>query len=148
MTAPPPRAESPAACPVVFFHAGEPGAAPPRLMTIAAALSGRGRNCRAAALRELGGVRGAIVIFDGGVGTGPLLRARLAGNRTLLDVRGLPAGPRFPGGARLVDGAIFRSARQQRDLDRPRWTSRVIYDEAEPGLVPHGVAAGEFKAAC
>ena len=93
-------------------------------------------------------MRGAIVVFAGDVGSAALLRARLAGNCTLLDVRGIAAGPRVPGAARLVDGAIFRNRRQQKDLDRPRWTSRVIYDEPEPGLVPHSVAAGEFRVAC
>ncbi len=150
MSAPtPPRLESPQAprC-VVFVHAGPSGDAPPRLEALAAALSDRGRSSRAVAARELQGVRDAIVIFAGDTGAGALLRARLSGNYTLLDVRGLPAGPRFPGGSRLVDGAIFRSRRQQKDLDRPRWTSRVIYDEPEPGLAPHSVAAGEFQAAC
>ncbi len=111
------------------------GDAPPRLVALAAALCGRGRNSRTLAKRELGGVRDAIVVFDGEIGAGALWRARLAGNYTLLDVRGSAAGPRFPGAARLVNGAIFRNRRQQKDLDRPRWTSRVIYDEPEPGLV-------------
>jgi len=140
--------------PVVFVHDGAAPpqggstSAPPRLVALAAALSGGGRSARAVAVRELRGVRDAIVVFPGDVGPGALLRARLAGNRTVLDVRGLPAGPRFPGGARLVDGAIFRNRRQQKDLDRSRWTSRVIYDEAEPGLGPHSVPAGGFRVAC
>jgi len=133
---------------VVFVHAGASADAPPRLVTLAAALSERGRSSRAVAASELRGVRDAIVIFAGDTGAGSLLRARLSGNCTLLDVRGLPAGPRFPGGSRLVDGAIFRNCRQQKDLDRPRWTSRVIYDEPEPGLAPHSVAAGEFQVGC
>jgi len=144
-----PRQPSPKASrSVVFVHAGASGDAPPRLVTLSAALSDRGRSSRAVAASELRGVSAAIVIFAGDSGASALLRARLSGNCTLLDVRGLPAGPRFPGGARLVDGAIFRSRRQRKDLDRPRWTSRVIYDEQEPGLVPHGVAAGDFQAAC
>lgn len=134
--------------PVVFVHEGTAGEAPPRLSALAEALCGRGRSSRALAASELRSARNGIVVFAGSVGAGPLLRARLAGNRTLVDVRGLPAGPRFPGAARLVDGAIFRNLRQQKDLDCPRWTSRVIYDEAEPGLVPHTVAAGEFRVAC
>ena len=144
-SAPPRQAPS---RPVVFLHEGAAGEAPPRLAALAEALSGRGRSSRALAASELRGARNGIVVFAGGVGVGPLLRARMAGNRTLVDVRGLPAAPRFPGGARLVDGAIFRNQRQQKDLDRPRWTSRVIYDEPEPGLVPHSVAAGEFRVAC
>lgn len=134
--------------PVLFVHDGAAGEAPPRLAALAAALSARGRSARPVAVGELRGVRGAIVVFPGGVGSRALLRARLAGNRTVLDVRGIPAGPRFPGGARLVDGAIFRNQRQQKDLDRSRWTSRVIYDEPEPGLVPHSVPAGGFRVAC
>ena len=133
---------------VFLVHGGAVGEAPPRLLALAEALSRSGRAARAVAPRELGGVRGAIVVFAGDVGLGALLRARLAGNRTLLDVRGIPAGPRFPGARRLVDGAIFRNRRQQKDLDRPRWTSRVIYDEPEPGLGPNGVATGEFRVAC
>ena len=133
---------------VFLVHGGAVGEAPPRLLALAEALSRSGRAARAVAPRELGGVRGAIVVFAGDVGLGALLRARLAGNRTLLDVRGIPAGPRFPGARRLVDGAIFRNRRQQKDLDRPRWTSRVIYDEPEPGLVPHSVPAGGFRIAC
>lgn len=150
MSAPPaPHPKPPGASRSVFFvHAGAAGEAPPRLAALAAALSARGRSSRAVAVSELRGVRDAIVVFDGDTGAGALWRARLAGNGTLLDVRGIPAGPRFPGGARLVDGAIFRNQRQQRDLDRPRWTSRVIYDEPEPGLAPHSVAAGEFRVAC
>lgn len=119
-----------------------------RLAALAEALSGRGRSSRTLAVSELRSARNGFVIFAGGVGAGPLLRARLAGNRTLVDVRGLPAAPRFPGAVRLVDGAIFRNLRQQRDLDQPRWTSRVIYDEAEPGLVLHSVPVGEFRVAC
>lgn len=137
----PPRA-------VVLTYDGAVGDAPPRLAVLAAALSARARSCRALATSELRGVRDAIVVFPGDSAASRLLRARLAGNRILLDVRGLPAGPRIPGGARLVDGAIFRSRRQQKDLDRSRWTSRVIYDEAEPGLAPHAVPAGEFRLAC
>ena len=133
---------------VVFVHPGAAGEAPPRLVALAAALSGRGRSCRALAASELRGVRDAILVFTGETAAGALLRGRMAGNRILLDVRGPAAGPRFPGGARLVDGAIFRNGRQRKDLDRPRWTSRVIYDEAEPGLAPHTVAEGEFRAAC
>ena len=134
--------------PVVFVHAGAAGEAPPRLAALAAALSAQGRSTRALAANELRGLRGAIAVFGGDTPASRLLRTRLAGNCIVLDVRGLPAGPRFPGGARLVDGAIFRSRRQQKDLDRPRWTSRVIYDEAAPGLGPHTVAAGEFRVAC
>lgn len=133
---------------VFLVHGGAVGETPPRLLALAEALSTSGRAARAVAARELGGVRGAIVVFAGDVGSAALLRARLAGNRTLLDVRGIAAGPRFPGAARLVDGAVFRNRRQQKDLDRPRWTSRVIYDEPEPGLVPHSVPAGGFRVAC
>ncbi len=146
--APPPASAPKAPRPVVFVHAGAAGEAPPRLAALAAALSGRGRSSRAVAASELRGLRGAIAVFVGDTAAGRLLRTRLAGNRIVLDIRDLPAGPRFPGAARLVDGAIFRSRRQQKDLDRPRWTSRVIYDEPEPGLVPHTVAAGEFRVAC
>lgn len=134
--------------PAVFVHPGAVGEAPPRLTALAEALSARGRSSRAVAASALGGVRHAIVIFASDTRAGALVRARLAGCIVLLDVRGFPAGPRFPGGARLVDGAIFRSRRQQKDLDRPRWTSCVIYDEPEPGLAPHAVAAGEFRVAC
>ena len=134
--------------PVVFVHDGASGEAPPRLAALAQALTGRGRSSRAVAASDLRSVRNGIVVFAGDVGWGALVRARLAGNRTLVDVRGIQAGPRFPGAARLVDGAIFRNQRQQKDLDRPRWTSRVIYDEPEPGLAPHGVAAGELRVAC
>ncbi|MEO8197124.1 MAG: hypothetical protein ABI689_10405 [Thermoanaerobaculia bacterium] len=134
--------------PVVFVHAGAAGEAPPRLATLAAALSGRGRSSRALAASELRGVRAAITVFVGDTAAGRLLRARLAGNCVVLDVRGRRAGPRLPGGARLVDGAIFRSLRQQKNLDRRRWTSRMICDEPEPGLAPHTVAAGEFQIAC
>ncbi len=147
MPAPAPRTQGPLR-PVAFVYDGAAGEAPPRLAALAEALSGRGRTARVLPASELRGARNGIVVFAGSVGAGPLLRARLAGNRTLVDVRGLPAAPRFPGAARLVDGAIFRNQRQQKDLDRPRWTSRVIYDEPEPGLVPHSVAAGEFRVAC
>ncbi len=136
---------------MVFVYDGAAGEAPPRLAALAEALSGRGRSARALPASELGSARNGIVVFAGGVGAGALLRARLGGNRTLVDVRGIgarPWFPRFPGAARLVDGAIFRNQRQQKDLDRPRWTSRVIYDEPEPGLVPHTVGAGEFRVAC
>ena len=133
---------------VVFVHEGVPGEAPPRLVALTEALSRRGRTSRAGTAGELRSVRGAIVVFASDVGAGRLLRARLAGNRTLIDVRGSAAGPRLPGGARLVDGAIFRNRRQQKDLDRPRWTSCLIYDEPEPGLGPNGVATGEFRVAC
>jgi hypothetical protein len=134
--------------PVVFVYDGAAGEAPPRLAALAEALSGRGRNALALPASALRSVRNGIVVFSGVVGASGLWRARLAGNRTLVDVRGLPAWPRFPGAARLVDGAIFRNLRQQKDLDRPRWTSRVIYDEPEPGLAPHSVATGEFRVAC
>lgn len=136
---------------VVFVHTPSVStvpAAPPRLDALAAALTARGRTSRVTATGALAGVRDAIVVFADAPGTGALLRARLAGNATLIDVRGSRAGPRFPGAVRLVDGAIFRSLRQQKELDRPRWTSRVIYDEPEPGLAPHGLAPGEFRVAC
>jgi hypothetical protein len=133
---------------VVFVYEGAAGEAPPRLAALAEALSGRGRSSRALPASELRRARNGIVVLAGDAGARALLRARLAGNRTLVDVRGSAAGPRFPGGARLVDGAIFRNQRQLKDLDRPRWTSRVIYDEPEPGLVPHTVGAGEFRVAC
>ena len=144
----PAKESSKALRPVVFVHAGGAGEEPPRLVALAKALTGRGRDGRVVATSELHGVRNAIVVFTGDAGVGLLLSARLAGNWTLLDVRGIRAGPRFPGGARLVNGAIFRNRRQQEDFDRSRWTSRVIYDEAEPGLSPHDVAAGEFRIAC
>lgn len=148
-TAAPPNSSPPKAPrSVVFVHTGGAGEAPPRLAALAAALAGRGRSSRAVTTSELRGLRGAIAVFAGDTAAGRLLRTRLAGNCIVLDIRGLPAGPRFPGSARLVDGAIFRSRRQHKDLDRPRWTSRVIYDEAEPGLGPHTVAAGEFRVAC
>ncbi len=148
-TLPAPSLPAPARSrPVFLVHDGAVGEAPPRLVALAEALAGAGEP-RAPSRREsCGGVRGAIVVFAGDVGSGALLRARLAGHCTLLDVRGSAAGPRFPGAARLVDGAIFRNRRQQKDLDRPRWTSRVIYDEPEPGLVPHSVPAGGFRVAC
>ncbi len=136
----------------VYDGAGPPEgtstSAPPRLVALAEALSRRGRTSRAVTAGELRRVRDAIVVFASDVGSARLLRTRLAGNRTLIDVRGSAAGPRLPGGWRLVDGAIFRNRRQQQDLDRPRWTSRLIYDEPEPGLAPHSVAAGEFRVAC
>ena len=134
--------------PVVFVHAGSDADAPARLTALAAALSARGRSSRVLPAGRLGGVRGAIVVLPGDSGSSLLWRSRLGGNWALLDVSGTEAGPRFPGTARLVDGAIFRSHRQQKALDRPRWTSRVIYDEPEPGLSPHAVAKGEFRVAC
>lgn len=143
---PSPAVSSPRA--VVFAYDGAAGDEPPRLMALAAALSAGGCSSRVLATSALGGVRDAIVVFAGEIAAGTLLRSRLAGNTTLLDVRGIQAGPRLPGAARLVDGAIFRSRRQQAALDRPRWTSCVIYDEPEPGLAPHDVAPGEFRVAC
>jgi hypothetical protein len=134
--------------PVLFVHDGVAGEAPPRLVALAQELSLGGRSARAVAASEVGGTRDAIVVMTGSVSAGRLLRARLAGNLVLMDVRGGQACPGFPGSARLIDGAIFRNQRQQRDFDRPRWTSRVIYDEAEPGLAAHKVPAGGFSAAC
>lgn len=134
--------------PVVFVRYDEGGAAPARLEQLAAAFGARGLACRTIAARELGRVRDATVIFIGTAKFWHLVRARLAGNRTLLDVRALPACLRRPGSARLLDGAIFRNQRQRRDFDRPRWTSRVIYDAPEPGLSAHAVAPGEFHVAC
>lgn len=134
--------------PVVFVHDDSGGAAAPRLEELAAAFGARGRTCRTMAARELGGVRDAIVVFVGTAKFWHLVRARLAGNRTLLDVRARPDCLRRPGLARLLDGAIFRNQRQRQDFDRQRWTSRVIYDLPEPGLSAHTVAPGEFRVAC
>ena len=96
MPSPAPPAQAPAR-PVVFVYDGAAGEAPPRLAALAEALSGRGRSVRALPASELRSARNGIVVFAGGVGAGPLLRARLAGNRTLVDVRGAPAAVRgFP----------------------------------------------------
>lgn len=143
---PPTRSATPR--PVLFVHDGAEGEAPPRLVALAQELCGGGRSARAVPARELAGTRDSIVVVAGDTGAAFLLRARLAGNFVLMDVRGSQFCPRLPGSARLIAGAIFRNSRQQRDFDRPRWTSRVIYDEAEPGLAAHEVPAGGFAAAC
>lgn len=134
--------------PVVLVTCDDERADAARTTQLAAALTARGCVCRAIVPRELGGVRDAIVIFLGGAKLRHLARARLAGNLLLLDLRGLPAALRRLGVARLLDGAIFRNERQRRDFDRPRWTSRVIYEPPEPGLRPHEAAPGGLRVAC
>lgn len=134
--------------PVFFVHSGSEADTPARLSALAAAMSARGSRSEVVPAARAGTVRGATMIFSGDFGALPLWRARTSGNATLVDVRGTRASPSLPGAARLVDGAIFRSKAQQKALDRPRWTSRVIYDEPEPGLAPHTVAAGVFRVAC
>lgn len=133
---------------VVLTYRGAPGAAPARLTARAAAIHALGTPCRVVAESELGKVRVAVVVLHGDVATATLVRARLAGNRVVLEVRDTAAGPRIPGGARLVDGAIFRNRKQEKDLGDARWTSRVIYDEPEPGLRQQALPAGDFRAAC
>ncbi len=146
----PPRTELPTRPPrpVIFVHDDAGGASAARLGELAAAFGARGRTCRTIAARELGGVHEALVIFIGKAKLWDLVRARLARNRTLLEVRARPDCLRRPGCGRLLDGAIFRNQRQRQDFDRQRWTSRVIYEPPEPGLTAHQVAPGEFRVAC
>ena len=134
--------------PVIFVHSGSEAETPARLAALASAMTARGRSSQVLPAARSGSVRSSTVIFSGDFGSYPLWRSRMAGNATLLDVRGSRTSSSFPGAARLLDGAIFRSRAQQRALDRSRWTSRVIYDEPEPGLVPHQLAEGEFRVAC
>lgn len=133
---------------VALTYRGAPGAAPAKLAARAAALRALGTPCQVVAESELGKVRDAVVVLLGDVATSTLVRARLSGNRVVIEVRDSVAGPRIPGGARLVDGAIFRNRRQEKDLGDARWASRVIYDEPEPGLRPQALPTGEFRAAC
>ena len=132
---------------VVSEASVEPPGAARAVDALIAALQRRGRSCRKIRPREVSRVRRSIFVFAGGTTWSCLFRARLNGNRTLVDVRHVPFLPSIPGSARLLDGAIFRNQRQMKDLDRPRWTSRVIYDPPEPGLSFHGVAAGDFRVA-
>lgn len=103
---------------------------------------------------ELAGIRDSILVFIKRGNWPHLLRARLAGNRCVLDVQDQVVFRYWISHWPLYDAFIFRNRRQLQDFGRQvrwmgnRWAlSRTIYQHWDPRYRPHRVPAGELRVA-
>lgn len=103
---------------------------------------------------ELGGIRNAILVFIKRANWPHLLRARLAGNRCVLDVQDQVVFRRWISHWPLYDAFIFRNRRQLRDYGRQvrllgnlHALCRTIYQHWDPRYRPHQVRNGALRVA-
>ena len=113
-----------------------------------------GVDARSIGAAELPGIRDSILVFIKRGDWPHLLRARLAGNRCVLDVQDQVVFRAWISHWPLYDAFLFRSARQQRDYGRQvRWMGnwwahqRTIYQHWDPRYRPHRVPDGELRVA-
>lgn len=113
-----------------------------------------GVDARSIYASELPGIRDSILVFVKRGNWPHLLRARLAGNRCVLDVQDQVVFRYWISHWPLYDAFIFRTRRQHRDFGRQvRWMgnlwalSRTIYQHWDPRYRPHRVPEGELHVA-
>lgn len=113
-----------------------------------------GVEARSIYASELGGIRESILVFVKRANWPHLLRARLAGNRCVLDVQDQAVFRSYLSHWPLYDAFIFRTRRQQRDFGRRiRWMGNLwarhatIYQHWDPRYRPHEVPNGDLRAA-
>lgn len=103
---------------------------------------------------ELAGIRDSILVFVKRGNWPHLLRARLAGNRCVLDVQDQVVFRYWISHWPLYDAFIFRSRRQLRDFGRQvrvmgNWWARcrTIYQHWDPRYQPHQAPNGDLRVA-
>ena len=98
-----------------------------------------GTPARSIYATELAGIRNAIFVFIKRADLRHLLAARLAGNRSVLDVQDQVVFRRWISYGLLYDGFIFRNRRQLEDFGnrRRRVVCRTIYQHWDPRYGAH-----------
>ena len=108
---------------------------------IAAGLAERGWNARPLYGREVGRVRGAILVFIKTSRLDHLLFAKARGNRLVLDVHDTIVFKRRLKNRWLFDALIVKNRRQLADLARSGRPDRLIYHQWDPRYAPHRAPA-------
>lgn len=103
---------------------------------------------------EVAGLRDSVLVFVKRANWPHLLKARLAGNRCVLDVQDQVVFRRWISHWPLYDAFIFRNRRQLRDFGRQvrllgnfHGLCRTIYLHWDPRYRPHRVPNGELRVA-
>jgi len=106
---------------------------------MAEAITRLGTPARSIYAPELAGIRNAIFVFIKRADLRHLLAARLAGNRSVLDVQDQVVFRRWISYGLLYDGFIFRNRRQLEDFGnrRRRVVCRTIYQHWDPRYGAH-----------
>lgn len=116
------------------------------------ALRAQGVDAASVYASDLDGVRDSILVFVKRANWPHLLRARLAGNRCVLDVQDQVVFRTWISHWPLYDAFLFRTERQRRDFGRQvrrmgnLWALQtVIYQHWDPRYGPHRVPEGELR---
>jgi hypothetical protein len=114
---------------------------------ISAALRAEGVDARSVHVKDIGKVRGAILVFIKTSRWLDLWRARQRGNTVILDVQDTVCFKRRIKNARLWDGLIFKNRRALDDFATDRSLSVVLYHQWDPRYRPHEAGLQELKVA-
>lgn len=128
---------APLGVPVAFVKYYEKGSTVMGADQVAERLRARGWDARSIPVREIGTVRGGILVFIKTSRLDHLLRARACGNRLVLDVQDTVVFKRRIKNRWLFDALIFKNGRQLTDFGRPGRPDRVIYHQWDPRYSPN-----------
>lgn len=125
-------ARAPLGVPVAFVKYYEKGSTVMGADQVSERLRARGWDARSIPVREIGSVRGGVLIFIKTSRLDHLLLARARGNRLALDVQDTVVFKRRIKNRWLFDALIFKNGRQLEDFGRPGCPDRVIYHQWDP----------------
>ncbi len=133
--------------PVLFVKYYDKGSTVMGADQISAALRAEGVDARSVHVKDIGKVRGAILVFIKTSRFLDLWRARQRGNTVILDVQDTICFKRRIKNARLWDGLIFKSRRALDDFATDRSLPVVLYHQWDPRYRPHEAGLTELKVA-